>query len=86
MHPTIKDAIGGLKAEAKRFRELAKGKRQQLSRLKDRGFGRRDFMAELDCKLRITEYVRAAQDRDAEIKSLRAQCPRRSATGNASHG
>jgi hypothetical protein len=71
MEPTIKDVIAGLRAEAKHFRELAAGKRQLIRELKARPIGSKDPIGVLKAQGRLSEYVKAAQDRDARVAELR---------------
>jgi hypothetical protein len=73
MGPTIQDRIAGLRAEAKHFRELAATKRSLIRTLRARPIGQKDVLAVLDAQGRLNEYVRAAQERDALCKELRAQ-------------
>lgn len=65
----IRDRIDGLKAEAKNFRALAKFKREQVAKAK----ADKDWLGALKASDRVTEYVRAAQDRDAAADELRAR-------------
>lgn len=65
-HP-VKDHIAWLVADAKRFRGLAKIQRQRVRDAK----AARDWIGALKAEERIHEYVRAAQQRDADAKEMR---------------
>lgn len=66
---TTKDEIARLRAEARHFREHAKAARAKAKRCKDE----RDWVGALKARDRANEYVRAAQERDALAKELRAR-------------
>lgn len=65
----IRDEIGRLRAEAKHFRELARGKRIQLRMISNRSY---TAMDRYRCRERISEYTLAAQERERIAKELRA--------------
>lgn len=64
-----KDEIARLRAEAKHFRVLAAMQRTIKHAAKER----HDPIGALKAQCRITEYVRAAQQRDGMAKELRAR-------------
>jgi hypothetical protein len=61
------ELIGHLRAQAKHYRELAKGAREAVRNAKER----KDWVAKLQAECRVTEYVREAQGCDARVKELR---------------
>lgn len=65
-HP-IKDHISWLRADAKRFRGLAKIQRQRARDAK----AKKDWIEVLKAEERVREYVRAALQRDADAKEYR---------------
>lgn len=66
---SVKDDIARLRAEARHFRDLAKVQRERAraARLAHR------WVDKLHAEVRVREYVRAAQGRDARARELRAQ-------------
>jgi translation initiation factor 2B subunit (eIF-2B alpha/beta/delta family) len=66
------DDIARLKAEARHFRDLAAKKRKELAALKARPISQRDPIAAMHASNRVTEYVRAAQGREAFAANIRA--------------
>ena len=69
MGGSVKDEIARLRAEARHFRDLAKLQRERVRAAR---LGRR-WVDKMRAEDRVREYVRAAQDRDARVKELRAQ-------------
>lgn len=66
----IRDEIAAMRAEAARFRAHAKAARRTAATT-------RDPIERLKARSRVSEYVLAAQQRDARAKELRAQLPQR---------
>lgn len=64
------DIRARLRHEARHLRALARQRRSELRALRTRPIGQRDPIAELRAAARVSEYVLAARQRDAEVAAL----------------